>query len=33
VVSGGLACIAGAAAVAVAYPALRGYRSDAAPLS
>jgi MFS family permease len=33
VVSGGLACIAGAAAVALAYPALRAYRSDAAPLS
>jgi hypothetical protein len=31
VVSGGLACIAGAATVAIAYPALRGYRSDARP--
>lgn len=31
VVSGGLACIAGAAVVAVAFPALRRYRSDARP--
>jgi hypothetical protein len=27
VVSGGLACIAGAGVVALAYPELRGYRS------